>query len=164
MRDLEKESPKGASSGTLTPFPDGRRALLGGISVVGIGLLGAASVPADPMAPSSEATPSTAKVAAVSCARNNVVASEEATEVETISGKIRGFNRNRVYTFKGMLYCASTSGAARFMPPAKPEPWIGIRNELAYRRLCPQEVTAEFNTDGNNLASHGEDAFLLTRC
>ena len=49
------------------------------------------------------------------------------------------------------------------MPPAKPEPWTGIRNALAYGRVCPQDATANLDTDGHNLASHDEDAFLLHR-
>jgi len=49
------------------------------------------------------------------------------------------------------------------MPPMKPEPWTGIRNALAYGRICPQEDSAHFNTDGKNLANADEDAFLLHR-
>ena len=92
-----------------------------------------------------------------------MVASDEATVVETSAGKIRGFRRNGIYTFKGVPYGASTSGARRFMPPAKPEPWTGIRNALAYGRVCPQESSAQLNTDGHNLANHDEDIFLLHR-
>jgi len=49
------------------------------------------------------------------------------------------------------------------MPPMKPESWAGIRNALAYGRICPQEDSAHSNTDGKNLANADEDAFLLHR-
>jgi para-nitrobenzyl esterase len=128
-----------------------------------------AAVTASALAPknllvsSAAAAPSNPQPAAVPCGRSKVAASDGATVVETSGGKIRGFKRNGVYTFKGVPYGASTSGAGRFMPPAKPEPWTGIRNALAYGRVCPQDATAQSNTDGHNLASHDEDAFLLHR-
>ena len=49
------------------------------------------------------------------------------------------------------------------MPPAPADPWTGIRNALAYGRVCPQEDSAHFITDGQNLARSDEDAFLLHR-
>ncbi len=98
-----------------------------------------------------------------SCGRSKVVASDDATVVATIAGKVRGFRRNGIYIFKGVPYGASTSGANRFMPPKEPEPWAGIRNALAYGRICPQQDSAHFDTDGKNLANADEDAFLLHR-
>jgi para-nitrobenzyl esterase len=92
-----------------------------------------------------------------------VVASDSATVVETTAGKIRGYRRGGVYVFKGVPYGASTSGAARFMPPAKAEPWPGIRNALSYGRTCPASDPSHVNTDGKNRADKDEDAFLLHR-
>jgi para-nitrobenzyl esterase len=49
------------------------------------------------------------------------------------------------------------------MPPVKPEPWKGIRNALHYGRVCPNQDSAHFNTDGKNLVNSDEDAFVLHR-
>jgi para-nitrobenzyl esterase len=162
VKDLEKESHANGSSERSTTFSNGRRALLGGMAALGVGLVGSASAPPDLMALSSEETPPNSQ-AAVPNARSKVICSDSTTVVETSAGKIRGFERNGVYIFKGVLYGASTSRARRFMPASKPEPWTGIRNALAYGRVCPQQDSAHFNMDGKNLANSDEDAFLLHR-
>jgi para-nitrobenzyl esterase len=97
---------------------------------------------------------------------SDVIASDAKTVVETPSGKIRGFQRKGVYCFKGVPYGASTSGANRFMAPALPEPWTGIRNALQFGRACFQArgSSTHFNFDGRNLAPSAEDSFLLHRC
>src|SRR5580700_1666341 len=139
-----------------------RRSFIGAMAALGAGLAGSAILPATA---SAEATPDTHKntKSASVCGHSTVIASDAATVAETTAGKIRGFKRNGVYIFKGVPYGASTAGANRFMPPAKPEPWPGIRNTLQYGRVCPNQDSAHFSTDGKNLANSDEDAFVLHR-
>jgi para-nitrobenzyl esterase len=68
-----------------------------------------------------------------------VLASDYNAVVETTAGKIRGFSRSGIHTFKGVPYAGPTAGSARFMPPAKPVPWTGVRSSMAYGFVCPQE-------------------------
>jgi len=86
---------------------------------------------------------------------------------ETAFGKIRGVDNNGIKTFKGIPYGASTAGANRFMPPAEPADWSGVRDALAYGHSAPQSNPAAppasdiLTVSGENLPAESEDCLVL---
>jgi para-nitrobenzyl esterase len=61
-----------------------------------------------------------------------------AATATTTAGKIRGTQDSGVYAFKGVPYGASTAGASRFQPPAKPKPWTGVHDCTQLGHRSPQ--------------------------
>jgi para-nitrobenzyl esterase len=87
---------------------------------------------------------------------------------ETTYGKIRGVDNNGIKVFKGIPYGASTAGANRFMAPAKPAKWSGVRDALAYGHSAPQSDPAApprppgaLTISGQKLPAEGEDCLVL---
>jgi para-nitrobenzyl esterase len=78
-----------------------------------------------------------------------IAASSETNVVETSAGKVRGYSRNGVHTFKGIPFGASTEGAARFMAPTKPKPWTGLRSSMQYGYISPQPARTGWAEDEN---------------
>jgi para-nitrobenzyl esterase len=150
------------------PLPVGRRSFVKGFAALGAGLAASAMLPKAARAQSTQSPASPNPTAGTNRA-SDVMASDATTVVEITSGKIRGFRRKGIYAFKGVPYGASTSGANRFVAPAPPEPWVGIRNALAYGRACYQETAQSkgggphSTFDSRNLAPSDEDNFLLHR-
>jgi para-nitrobenzyl esterase len=67
--------------------------------------------------------------------------------VETAAGKVRGYVRNGIFTFKGIPYASSTAGEARFLPPAPVTPWTQVRASMSYGPVCPQPVRGGWASD-----------------
>jgi para-nitrobenzyl esterase len=64
--------------------------------------------------------------------------SKPGATVETVSGKIRGLAVDKVHAFRGVSYGASTAGSRRFLPPAKPEKWGGVKDAFEWGLEAPQ--------------------------
>jgi para-nitrobenzyl esterase len=93
---------------------------------------------------------------------DTAVYSETAAVVETTAGKVRGYIRNGIYTFKGVPYGTSVSGAARFVPASLPKPWPGVLACLHYSNICPQFPQQPYSANAPaNLGD--EDQYLLLR-
>ena len=76
-----------------------------------------------------------------------IVASDEDAIAETATGKVRGYIRDGVYTYKGIPYGETTEGSGRFQPPQKAKPWTGVRSSMQYGRVCPQGPRGTWNYD-----------------
>jgi para-nitrobenzyl esterase len=96
-------------------------------------------------------------------ARPAVATTSELPIAETSSGKVRGLVNNGVNVFRGVPYGASTAGAARFLPPRKPEPWSGVRDAFENGHTATQIMPAA-SAIGAGLRSNarqGEDCLVL---
>lgn len=124
-----------------------RRSLLKGVA----GVLGGAAVA--PALPSFGASVHIGSKKAANGGRS-VIASAEDAVVETNSGKVAGYVRKGIFTFKGIPYGDTTEGAHRFMAPAKPKPWTGVRSSRQFGHVAPQGPRAGWAND--------EDAFMFS--
>ena len=84
-------------------------------------------------------------------------ASESDTVIaETSAGKVRGTVVEDVRIFKGILYGGTTAGKNRFLPPAKPVAWSGVRDAFAYGPTAPQ-----ISANAGALPAQSEDCLVL---
>ncbi len=120
-----------------------RRALVGLAAAAAAGLAGAA------LASAAEAAP--APSPAISTPTNEVV--------ETTAGKIRGYVRGGVHTFKGIPYGDNTGGANRFLPAKPPAPWADIKPCLTYGPVSPHPARGDWGQSETQFIYDWDDGF-----
>ena len=67
------------------------------------------------------------------------VMTEDTPVVQTTYGKIRGYQENDMYHFRGIPYAE----AERFMAPQPPKSWEGVKDTQDYGFVCPQAPDRE---------------------
>jgi para-nitrobenzyl esterase len=96
-----------------------------------------------------------------------VFAQSDAVVAETTYGRVRGVEVNGINVFKGIPYGASTAGKNRFMPPAAPAKWSGVREAFAYGSSAPQSepgsrrAAAALAVAAAGLPAESEDCLVL---
>ncbi len=150
--------PSLASEKLVLRSPISRRALIRGGAILAGGTAAAALLP--PISARS-----LAGAAAVPAMNSDpIVASDNKAIVETSAGKVRGYTRNGIYTFKGIPYGATTEGSARFMPPTKPASWAGLRSSMQYENVAPQGARAGWANDEEAWMFSWEDGIQGEDC
>src|SRR5690242_2242257 len=145
----ETTEPDSPRTSRAESSPVSRRALLSATANLASGAAGMALLPNT--AAAAKRTTDRSSSAAI------ITASDRGSTTETTAGKVRGYVRNGIYTFKGIPYAQATSGKARFMPPQKPEPWAGVRSSMYYGQVCPQGPRSGWAVDENAFMFEWDD-------
>jgi para-nitrobenzyl esterase len=147
----QKEVPDSPS-----PKAVSRRTLIKSAAAVAAGTAASALAPSQ-LVPQAEAQTSPGPFVATP---TTIEASPRKNIVETDRGKVYGFAKDGVVTFRGIPYGASTEGKNRFMPPMKPEAWAGVRSALYWGPVSPQPFTSTLDSPRAGW-KHDREAFMF---
>jgi len=95
---------------------------------------------------------------------DTIVAGAGSAVVETASGKVAGYIRKRIFTFKGIPYADTTEGSNRFMPPAPPKAWTGVRSSRYFGHVSPQGPRGGWANDEESFLFRWDDGIQGEDC
>jgi len=81
--------------------------------------------------------------------------------VEVRDGRLRGVQQEGSWAFLGIRYAASPAGEGRWRPPARPEPWVGVRECDRFGPIAPQSPGLVEMTLGGETGERAEDCLSL---
>ena len=84
---------------------------------------------------------STTLMATAACGTRSAAGPTPTGNFTTTGGTLRGVIENGIFAFRGIPYGASTAGARRFLPPAPPPSWTGVRDATDPGPQAPQIIT-----------------------
>jgi para-nitrobenzyl esterase len=121
-----------------------RRALLQGAAALACGAAASSTVYGAPTASAREqSSPGAAPL----------IARDGAAIAATRAGRVAGYVRREIFTFKGIPYADNSAGPNRFMPPVRPKSWEDVRSSRQYGYVAPQGARAGWAND--------EEAFMF---
>ncbi len=148
MRPMSESGPGGA------PLVQ-RRALLQGAAAFACGAATSAAVSNAPAAAAAVRTPQDAAP---------LIALDGVAVASTRAGRVAGYIRGGIFTFKGIPYADSSAGANRFMPPVKPKSWDGVRSSRQYGYVAPQGPRAGWANDEESFMFAWDDGVQSEDC
>ncbi len=81
--------------------------------------------------------------------------------VEVQGGRLRGAERNGVWSFSGIPYAAPPVGPLRWRPPVAPTPWTGIKECEQFGPIAPQTPPIPGMSVGGATDEQSEDCLTL---
>lgn len=78
----------------------------------------------------------------------------------TVTGKVRGYQHNEIYTYKGIPYAE----ASRFEAPRRPKPWQHIRSSMTYGPVAPLIDPTTSVQDESEFVFHHDWGYTNENC
>src|SRR5437762_14159639 len=84
-------------------------------------------------------------------AKSQLQTGENTAVMNNVSGKVRGYIHNAIFTYKGIPYAE----AKRFEAPQKPTSWEGVRSSMSFGPVAPlTDATASVQDEGEFVFHH----------